>query len=312
MPSRQVDLNLLTPLRALLEERSVTRAAERLQMSQPAMSAALKRLRRHFDDELLSRRGNAYHLTPLAEQLLERVHPVLAGVDRVFSAQGEFDAAAMTREFRVHSSDFGISVLGGALTSVLAEHAPRASLRFEPVSQPVVVGAPETLRYADGLLMPHGFITQAEHQDLFEDRWVLLVDAESPVRDPLTLDDLGRLPWAYTLSGPSEYTPAAKQLQLLGVEPRVEVVSPSFLAVPSLLRGSNRVALLQETVAARFAASGEFRVLECPFDVVPLVEGFWWHPVHDREPEHAWFRSMLSQAVERAGLSMAEGARCHP
>jgi DNA-binding transcriptional LysR family regulator len=96
-----LDLNLLVSLDALLEQRSVTRAAEQMGLSQPALSASLARLRRHFGDELLSRVGNTYRLTPLAVQLRPRVRLALDGVERVFSAQPDFDPAESTREFSV-------------------------------------------------------------------------------------------------------------------------------------------------------------------------------------------------------------------
>jgi DNA-binding transcriptional LysR family regulator len=295
-----VDFNLLLPLRALLEERSVSRAAERMHMSQPALSAALARLRRHFNDELLERRGNSYTLTPLAAQ-------------RIVLAQAEFDPSTTTREFTVVSSDYGMSVLGGPLATVLSEEAPHARLRFHAISASLVTGAPDSVRHLDGLLMPHGFITDGSREDLFVDRWVCVVAADNAVvGDTLSLDQLSGLPWVHTLSGPSEYTPAAKQLQLLGVEPKVEVVSPSFLATPSLLRGSNRIALVQESLARQMATDGTVRVLEAPFDVVPLVEAFWWNPVYDRYPDHVWFRSILHEAVRRGGLRSALPARPAP
>ena len=308
MQLHNVDFNLLLPLRALLEERSVSRAAERMHMSQPALSAALARLRRHFNDELLERRGNAYTLTPLAAQLLERSYSAIAGLERIFLAQAEFDPSTTTREFTVVSSDYGMSVLAGPLATVLTEEAPRARLRVHAISASMVTNAPDSVRDLDGLLMPHGFITDGSREDLFVDRWVCVVAADNAlVGDTLSLDQLSRLPWVYTLSGPSEYTPAAKQMQLLGVEPRVEIVTPSFLVVPSLLRGSNRIALVQESLARQMAADGAVRVLQAPFDVVPLVEAFWWNPVYDRDPDHVWFRTKLHEAVRRAGLRPAAG-----
>ncbi|MCF4121087.1 LysR family transcriptional regulator [Antribacter sp. KLBMP9083] len=303
MQLHNIDFNLLLPLRVLLEERSVSRAAERMHMSQPALSASLARLRRHFNDELLERRGNAYTLTPLAAQLLERSYSALAGLERIFLAQAEFDPTTTTREFTVVSSDYGISVLGGPLATVLTQEAPRARLRFHPITTAAVNNAPDSLRDLDGLLMPHGFITDGSHEDLFADRWVCVVAADNTVvGDRLELEQLSTLPWVYTLSGPSEYTPAAKHMQLLGVEPRVDVVTGSFLVVPALLRGSDRIALVQESLATQMGAGGGVRILEAPFDVVPLVEAFWWNPVYDRDPEHQWFRSKLHEAVTRAGL----------
>src|SRR3954447_20955369 len=86
----RLDLNLLVSLDALLQQRSVTRAAAQMGLSQPALSASLARLRRHFDDELLTRVGNEYRLTPLAVQLRELVRIAMTGVERVFTAQPEF------------------------------------------------------------------------------------------------------------------------------------------------------------------------------------------------------------------------------
>ena len=107
-----LDLNLLVSLDALLQERSVTRAAARMGLSQPALSASLARLRRHFGDELLSRAGNEYRLTPLAVQLRDLARLALTGVERVFTAQTEFDPASSTREFSLLVSDYVVAVLG--------------------------------------------------------------------------------------------------------------------------------------------------------------------------------------------------------
>ena len=101
-----LDLNLLVSLDALLQERSVTRAATRMGLSQPALSASLARLRRHFGDELLTRVGNEYRLTPLAVQLKELSRLALSGVERVFDAQTEFDPASSRREFSLLVSDY--------------------------------------------------------------------------------------------------------------------------------------------------------------------------------------------------------------
>ena len=90
---RNVDLNLLPALQAILEEQSVTRGAARLGLSQPAMSASLGKLRRHFRDELLTRNGNVYELTPLAQQLVEPTHTAVRAVGRLFANEGEFDPA---------------------------------------------------------------------------------------------------------------------------------------------------------------------------------------------------------------------------
>src|SRR5690349_22999772 len=125
-----LDLNLLVSLDALLQQRSVTKAAAQMGLSQPALSASLARLRRHFGDELLTRVGNEYRLTPLAVQLRDLARFALDGVERVFTAQTEFDAASSTREFSLVISDYGIAVFGDTIAALLAEEAPNARLRL--------------------------------------------------------------------------------------------------------------------------------------------------------------------------------------
>ena len=123
-----LDLNLLVPLRELLRERSVTRAAERLGVTQPAASAALSRLRRHFGDELLVRDRGEYALTALGAQLAEQVGTVCDAAERLFAATADFDPATSEREFTLVMADYAIVVMGEALSQVIARAAPRARL----------------------------------------------------------------------------------------------------------------------------------------------------------------------------------------
>ena len=128
---RNLDLNLLLTLDALLAERNVTRAAVRLGVTQPAVSAALARLRRHFGDPLLSRVGNRYELTLLAAQLRVDTTLALAAVRRVFEAAPDFDPAITDREFSLVLSDYAAAVMGEALSQVFAARAPQARLRIQ-------------------------------------------------------------------------------------------------------------------------------------------------------------------------------------
>src|SRR5215472_7524486 len=147
-----LDLNLLVSLDALLAERSVSRAAERLGLSQPSLSASLARLRRHFRDELLARIGNRYELTPLAAQLAEQTTSALAAVARVFASEPDFDPATSEREFTVLMSDYAISVLDVA----------------------------QALRDVDAMVLPHGYLSDLPSQQLFTDQWVCVVAADHP------------------------------------------------------------------------------------------------------------------------------------
>src|SRR4051812_31902739 len=273
MKLANLDLNLLVSLDALLDQRGVTRAAQQLGLSQPALSASLARLRRHFGDELLTRVGNEYRLTPLAVQLKPRVRLALEGVERVFTAQPEFDPAESTREFSVLTSDYAAALIGSAVAGLLAAEAPAARLRLAHSTPDAVDRADQTLQTTDLLVLPHGFLTDLRHADLIRDRWVLLVSADNPdVGETVSLDQLQTIPWVATYYGPTASTPAALVMRMLGIEPRVEVVTESFLTVPGLIAGSRRIALLQERLVRALTADLGVRTVPCPFEAGPLVD----------------------------------------
>ncbi len=301
-----LDLNLLVSLDALLRERSVTRAAASLGLSQPTLSTALSRLRRHFGDELLARVGNAYELTPLASDLVERTAGALGVLERVFAGAPEFDPATSDREFTVIVSDYAVAILGQELTAVLAEQAPHGCLRLHQMTREAVDDAPESLRAVDAIVLPHGYLQDLPHQDIYTDQWVCMVGGDNDrVGADFTLDHLQTLPMVVYRRDPTAYTPAVKQLAMAGIEPTVVAVSESFLALPFLVAGTDRFALIQERLACRLSTAADVRILPCPFPVTPLVEALWWHPTYERDAGHRWFRGAFSQVRERLGAGAA-------
>jgi DNA-binding transcriptional LysR family regulator len=215
----------------------------------------------------------------------------------VFDISTEFEPSTMDREFTVIVSDYAATVLGPVLARLVAEQAPAVRIRLQQTSPHVVDHAVEALRTVDGLVVPHGFVGDMPHTDLYEDRWVCIVARDNKaVGEQLTLAQLGELPWVMLYNLPTAFAPAARQLRMIGVEPRVELVVDSFLAMPFLVAGSNRVALLQEQLARRIAGVADIRVLPCPFEVVPLAEAFWWHPMYRADPAHLWLRGVLTEA----------------
>ncbi len=301
-----LDLNLLVALDALLQQRSVTRAAAQMGLSQPALSASLARLRRHFGDELLTRVGNDYRLTPLAVQLRELSRAALAGVEKVFTAQPSFDPASSTREFTLLISDYGTAVLGDTLAGLLAEEAPNARLRLLMNTPDHVDRAHQVLLSSDLLVLPHGFVADLPHQDLYRDEWVCVVASDNTeVRDQVTVEHLESLPWVLSYNGPTASTPAVRRMRMLGIEPTVAVVTENFLTVPGLVAGSRRIAVVQRLLIDLLPLDSGVRALPCPFDAGPLVEAMWWHPVFDDDPEHRYLRDLV---VRAAGLAVGDRA----
>lgn len=297
-----LDLNLLVALDALLQERSVTRAAERLQRSQPALSASLKRLRHQFQDELLIRVGNNHQLTPLATQLKERLSLLLADTERLFEARSHFDPLQSTRDFVVGGSDYGEFMLGRAIAAELAEHAPNTRLRFTQMSDEMLLNPHDSIRNTDGFIFPRLLFEGLPRIDAYVDRWVLIVDAHnSVVGDRVTLDELGELSWITAFHREGPWIPPIRQLKLLGVDTKVAVSTEGFASLPFLLLGTDRIATIQLGLANQLATDDRFRLIEFPFDAVPLQECFWWHPTLTHDPGHTWFRSI----VERAGATLS-------
>ena len=297
-PLSRLDLNLLVALDALLTERSVTRAAERLHLSQPALSAALSRLRTHFNDQILARRGNAYELTALAIRLSEHTSTALDAARRVFESQAEWTPGESTREFVIYGSDYGFATIGAAVSRIARDVAPGVKFRFALHNTAIVDDAVSNLRSVDAMVIPHGHLSDVPFTDLWQDHWVVIADENHPAAtDGLTTEMLQSSPWVFTYRSRSAYTAATRQLQILGIEPRVESVVESFLALPHFVRGTDRLALVQAGVAREIRAGGGIAVLEPPFDATPIMNALWWHPIHDRDPEHAWMRSIFQRAA---------------
>jgi DNA-binding transcriptional LysR family regulator len=299
-----LDLNLLVALRELVRERSVTRAAQRLGVTQPAASASLSRLRRHFGDELLVREHGEYVLTPLGEQLAQQVETVCAAAERLFAASSGFDPATTDREFTLVMADYTILVIGEALSHAVQRAAPQARLHVRLVRESLVTEYADGMRSIDAMVAPTSAeLPDTQSAELFRDRWVCVLDRGNPVLDSgnaLRLRDLAALPWVapYYRAGAGT-VPVMRQFALLDLRPRVAVRVESYLAVPYFVTGTDRVALMQERLASRLAAAANLRVLDCPGDAEPIVEALWWHRQYEDDPTHTWLRRLITETTRR-------------
>ena len=305
-----LDLNLLVALRELLRERNVTRAAERLGVTQPAASAALARLRRHFGDDLLVRAGGRYVPTPLASSLVDQVEAVCAAAERLLATDKGFDPASSGREFTLLMADYTVAIIGERLSRLVHLQGPGVALHVRLVRESLATEYGEMVRLIDGMVAPPASpfrLPAIRSTELFSDRWVLVVAADNPAGDRLDLDDLARLPWVVPYHQGSAYSraPIARQLRLLGMQPRIAVRVESYLAVPYFIVGTDRIALMQERLASKFVDTLGLAVRECPAELEPLRETLWWHECYDDDPGHAWLRQLLAEAAH--GLDEADG-----
>ena len=289
-----VDLNLLRTLRALLEEENVTHAGSRLGLSQPSMSIALGRLRRHYKDELLARNGRDYCLTPLARTLQPSVTESLRLADAAFGRTETFVPGKSDQVFSLTLSDYAITVLIEPLLRRVQEQAPMVGLKLSPIP-PDMQGSDRGLRDHDLLIGPLGFAFPGESEVIFRDRWVCIVDPANPrLRDGwLSLEDIGALPHAIATFGPHHLNAADRALEQLGVRRHAQVRVGGWLPLPFVVAGTDMVAIVPERLARRAQSEAGVLVVEPPFGTVELIEAAWWHPARSADPALCWLRGVL-------------------
>ncbi len=285
-----VDLNLLVPLQALLRERSVTRAASSVGITQPAMSNTLARLRRVLHDEVLVRGSGGYHLTPRAQALVEPVDAALELIGGEILGRPAFDPGAVVREFTVAASSSTAFVLLPTLLRRLLPAAPGVSLRIVPTTRRIDVLLEN--RDIDLALLPEVLPTEFPRERLYEERWVFMVAADNPVTgEGLTPEVFATLPHAvYESEGLRTHAELA--LAAHGYVPSVRLKTNDFLAIPLLLPGTKLVAVVQERVARRLVPRHDLRIVPSP---VPLP-GFGIDLVSRRGGDDAaldWLRAEL-------------------
>ncbi len=300
MRVNDVDLNLLVALDALLTERNVTRAAERLYLGQPAMSASLARLRRVFDDPLLVRTGRAMSLTPLAESLVAPVHDVLIGVEQVLSTRAAFDPRRDERSFTLMASDYATLVLLRDVFESLNAEAPNVRLTVAPLSTNFV----ELLQRAevDLLFLPRELVAELSEQPqrpLFEDEFVCVAWQQHPeVGDHITRELFGRLPHL-SYSGRMMHSLADLWLDDLGVVRHTEATTQTFVLAPLLIRGSRMISVVHRRVAIEFEPIADIKILPLPFTLPPIHETLFWHPRFDSDLAHRWLRERIATIAQR-------------
>ena len=300
-----VDLNLLKALDALLQERSVTRAANRLSLTQPTVSAALARLRLLFNDELLVKSGRTMRPTPFARALEIRVREVLVELEGILTSHAAFDPACDEQTFRVLATDYSSLILIQPLMQALATEAPNLRIYLE--SRPVAEHADRLERSdVDLAIVPERFsrTTGLPVQPLFTDRFVAVAwRGNQEVSDPLTFEHLARLPYLSYSLGPLA-SMVDMLLQELGHCRRADTVVESFVIGPLLLKGTRQITFVQERLAIALEETAELRLLQPPCAIPRLVETLTWHPRSTNDPGHRWLRERIVELAR--GLPSVE------
>ncbi|MDH3759883.1 MAG: LysR family transcriptional regulator [Gammaproteobacteria bacterium] len=303
----RVDLNLLVYLDVLLRERNVTRAADQLGLSQPAMSNGLRRLRDLFDDPLLVRTSDGMTPTERAEELRPIVRGLLATVDKAVQPRTDFDAGSARRVFRIMASDYAESTLMPRILLKLRESAPGITLdimtpsdvSFQDVEQGKV----------DMAINRFDALPQSFHQKvIWQDGFSCLIGAQSPLLRDFTLesylqaqhvwvsktgmgvgvgvnpDDVQRLGWV------------DEALNRLGKKRRITMFTRHYQVAMLLAEQTDLIVTLPSRAAVIQRNNPRVVVKPPPFEIPPIDLKMAWSPLLHNDPAHRWMRQLTVDA----------------
>ncbi len=305
MDFRGLDLNLLVALDALFAERSVSRAGDRLHLSQSATSGALARLREAFHDPLLVQVGRSMTLTPLAERLVQPVREFLIHADALLNHNPAFNPAESTRKFRMLMSDYAQTVVMTEALPRLQKLAPGVTVEIIPISG----DDRDSLERGemDLALCPPSYLSPGHPSEpLFEDEFICIAWAgNSQVGREISLETYLKLGHVVVRFGKDRERPTFDEwfTQHLGYERRIEVVTTGFNLVPQLLIGTSRIATIHRRLATFYQRHLPLKLLTPPLDIPKFEELMQWHRSRDRDSGTVWLRSLLKSAAAESSLT---------
>lgn len=294
MNLRRIDLNLLVIFEALMLEKSITGAARSIGMTPSALSHALSRLRRTFNDPLMERKPHGMIPTRRALDLIKPVRAALHQLQRGVADQLDFDPAKSVRTFNIRTSDFLSACLLPRLCAQFRRRAPLASL--------VVDYLPEDLRdfYHPGDIQlridAHPPRSEYRREEIWRDAFVVAMRRDHPVTGTrLTLRGLLEMPYLEVSSAVIDRRPLDDVLNSKGLAQRTMVTIPSLAGVIPILTHSDLWTALPEKWVALYAGPQEIATAPLPVQGVEYAVDMVWHHDDDRDAGHRWLRKLIKE-----------------
>jgi len=305
MNIRSFDLNLLLAFESLMIERNVTRAARRSGLSQPAMSNALARLRRTFDDPLLVRTPEGMKPTPVAQSLMGAVRAALDGLRAALEERPAFDARASQRTFHILANDYAEIVLLAPMTAEL--HAKAAGLTLRVDRPRSLFQPPPPSALAESFDLAIGFFPDALSLDaslrselLWEEQNVCVARAGHPsIRGRLSLRQYASAHHVAVFYKPEGPGVIDSLLEQKGYSRRSVVLVPHFASVAFIVAESDLIATVPERLALGFGKRLKLQVLPAPIAIPPFRLMMLWHERSHADPAHSWLRNLIAETAAR-------------
>ncbi|ANN69322.1 LysR family transcriptional regulator [Bordetella bronchialis] len=289
-------MNLLIHFDALMTLRSVSRAAEQVGVSQPAMSAALSRLRKLFNDPLLVREGTLWQPTPQALALHMEFQPLLARWQHATGPREAFDPAATARTFTLYATDYMQFTLMPRVLPALARDAPHLHLRVMPARLQHGLSMLDTNHVE---LLAGYFPNPAQNlraRFLYEEPAVCIVREQHPCLRRWNLDAYLRYPHVDLAAHTGHFSSAIdRTLLALGRRRRVAATLSSYLVGPHVVAGSDLICTVPMSVAKAAARPLRLALLDVPLKLPTLSVSLYWHERHQEDAGHGWLRQYIAE-----------------
>lgn len=297
MRFRNLDLNLLAALDTLIRVRNVSRAAEEMFITQSAMSNALGRLRDYFDDPLLIQVGRSMELSPLATSLEQPLRDIIVRIEAAVVATPSFEPQDSTRSISLVVSDYTLHTIMPAFIERTARLAPSMQFHFKPQQNfpHVLLERGE----ADLLVAPSAFCSPGHPAEaLYSEPLCCIVSEDLALPDGSISMEMFQSMGHVVMQPPNGGVSFAQMVcGKIGVTLRTDVTTFSFSSLPLLVRGTQRMALVQRSLAERMCKLGGVRIAALPFDLPLLEQSVQWHSYRSRDPALIWLREQLAAAA---------------
>jgi DNA-binding transcriptional LysR family regulator len=294
MNLRHIDLNLLVIFNQLLQDRRVLTSAEKLGLTQPAVSNALKRLRDLLKDDLFVRTARGMEPTPYALHLAAPVGDALATLKTAFAERDAFDPATSTRTFTLSMTDIGEIYFMPPLLKALAKHAPHIQINTARNTAGNLKEEMEAgnVDLALGLL-PH-LTTGFFQRRLFKQRYVCMFRKDHPMAtNPITMKSFTSLEHLGIIAANTGHGEVDALMAKKGIQRRVRLVVPHFIAVGHILQSSDLIATVPERFAAHCEAPFNLAISPLPVKLPDIAIHLFWHAKYNRDPASVWLRQLM-------------------
>lgn len=297
-----IDLNLLRLFDAIHETRNVSKAAQRLGLTQPAASQGLARLRLLLDDALFERVAGGVKPSPRAQRIAPAIRSALATIEQALNQEERFDPGQAHRSFRLHMSDIGEGRFLPGLMAEICKQAPHVRIETQYVEPAALADALDTglVNLAFGFL-PH--LKGMQSHPLLDDRYLVLTRSSHPVaRLQATGPALSEALQTMEYVAVRTHADTTRILRSLRLDDRLRLTVENFTVLPAIVRATDLAAVLPYAIASTFSP-GEYTVLDPDFPMARFTVSLYWSKRFENEPGNRWLRQLVIErfASDRSG-----------